>query len=43
LDYMALSKDHCRALATMSRLDVEVTLHGCRVTDDVAGAFVECL
>jgi hypothetical protein len=40
---MTLKEDHCRALATMSRFDVEVTLHGCRVTDDAAGAFVECL
>jgi hypothetical protein len=40
---MALSEDHCLALATMSRLDVEVTISHCRLTDDAAGAFVECL
>jgi hypothetical protein len=43
LYYMALSADQCRALATMSRLDVEVTISHCRLTDDAAGAFVESL
>jgi hypothetical protein len=44
LDYMALSEDHCRALATMSRLDVEVKISKCRVIGDAAElAFVECL
>jgi hypothetical protein len=40
---MALSEDQCLALATMSRLDVEVTISHCRLTDDAADAFVECL
>jgi hypothetical protein len=44
---MALSEDQCLALATMSRLDVEVTISYCNLADDVAaaatGAFVECL
>jgi hypothetical protein len=40
---MALSEDHCRALATMSRLDVELKIIECRVSNAAAGAFVECL
>jgi hypothetical protein len=41
---MTLSEDHCLALATMSRLDVEVTIRNCNLADDAAaGAFVECL
>jgi hypothetical protein len=43
LDYIALSGDQCRALATMSRLDVELRIHNCKLADDAAGAFVECL
>jgi hypothetical protein len=43
LDYIALSEDHCRALATMSRLDVELNLVFCSLSNDAAGAFVECL
>jgi hypothetical protein len=43
LDYMALSEDHCRALATMSRFDVEVKISECRLMNDAAGAFIECL
>jgi hypothetical protein len=40
---VALSADLCHALATMSRLDVEVVLSYCRLSNDAAGAFVECL
>jgi hypothetical protein len=40
---MTLSEDLCLALATMSRLDVEVTISYCSLADDAAGAFVECL
>jgi hypothetical protein len=40
---MALSEDLCLALATMSRLDVELEVRYCRLADDAAGAFVECL
>jgi hypothetical protein len=40
---MILSADQCRALATMSRLDVEVNICCCKLADDAAGAFVECL
>jgi hypothetical protein len=38
-----LSEDQCLALATMSRLDVELEVRYCRLADDAAGAFVECL
>jgi hypothetical protein len=40
---MVLSEEHCHALATMSRLDVELTMEFCCLVDDAAGAFVECL
>jgi hypothetical protein len=40
---MALSEDHCRALATMSRLDVVLVIHYCRLSDDAAGTFAEYL
>jgi hypothetical protein len=40
---MTLSKDHCRALSTMSRLDVEVEMSGCSLSNGAAGAFIECL
>jgi hypothetical protein len=40
---MALSVDLCHALATMSRLDVELELRYCTLADDAAGAFVEYL
>jgi hypothetical protein len=40
---MALNADQCLALATMSRLDVELEIHNCGLADDAAGAFVECL
>jgi hypothetical protein len=40
---MTLSEDQCLALATMSRLDVELEVRYCRLADDAAGAFVECL
>jgi hypothetical protein len=43
LNRMVLSEDLCLALATMSRLDVEVTISLCGLADDAAGAFVECL
>jgi hypothetical protein len=43
LHCMVLSEDQCRALATMSRLDVELVLGCCSLADDAAGAFVECL
>jgi hypothetical protein len=43
LDGMPLSVDQCLALATMSRLDMELTIQSCSLTDDAAGAFVECL
>jgi hypothetical protein len=40
---MALSEDLCRALATMSRLDVELDMLGCSLADDAAGSFAEWL
>jgi hypothetical protein len=42
---LVLDADLCQALATMSRLDVELTIHVlcCSLADDAAGAFVECL
>jgi hypothetical protein len=40
---MVLSEDQCRALTTMSRLDVEVTISNCNLADDAAGAFVDFL
>jgi hypothetical protein len=40
---MTLSEDQCRALATMSRLDVELDMYNCSLVDDAAGAFIECL
>jgi hypothetical protein len=41
---MALTEDVCRALATMmARLDVELNVRNCRLSDDVSGAFTECL
>jgi hypothetical protein len=43
LRYMALSADQCRALASMSRLDVQLKIFECSLADDAAGAFVECL
>jgi hypothetical protein len=43
LDNMALSEDLCNALGTMSRLDVEVKISGCSLSNDAGGAFVECL
>jgi hypothetical protein len=43
LSRTTLSKEQCLALATMSRLDVELDLRFCRLADGAAGAFVECL
>jgi hypothetical protein len=43
LQSMALSEDLCLALATMSRFDVELTMSGCRLSNNAAGAFVDCL
>jgi hypothetical protein len=43
LTFMALSDDLCLALATMPRLDVELEICYCSVSDDAAGSFVECL
>jgi hypothetical protein len=43
LQSMALSEDQCLALATMSRLDVELTMERCSLSNNAAGAFVECL
>jgi hypothetical protein len=43
LQSMALSEDQCLALATMSRLDVELNLNWCSLSNNAAGAFVECL
>jgi hypothetical protein len=43
LQYMTLNEDHCLALVTMSRLDLEVILNYCSLIDDAAGAFVDCL
>jgi hypothetical protein len=40
---MVLSEDHCLALATMSRLDVELNLNWCSLSNNAAGAFVDCL
>jgi hypothetical protein len=43
LSRMSLTEDQCRALATRSRLDVELVMLNCSLVDDAAGAFVECL
>jgi hypothetical protein len=43
LQRMVLSEDQCLALATMSRLDVELHMFDCSLADDAAEAFVECL
>jgi hypothetical protein len=43
LSHMALTEDQCRALATMSRLEVELVMYNCSLANDAAGAFVECL
>jgi hypothetical protein len=43
MNYMILSEDHCLALATTSRLDLEVEIRYCSLTDNAAGAFLECL
>jgi hypothetical protein len=43
LDFMILNEDQCLALATMSRLDVELTMNGCSLSNGAAGAFVEFL
>jgi hypothetical protein len=40
---MTLSENHCHTLATMSRLEVELDLRYCHLTDVAAGAFVACL
>jgi hypothetical protein len=40
---VALSADLCHALATMSRLDMELEMRYCRLADDAAVAFVDCL
>jgi hypothetical protein len=38
--YQKFNGDQCRALATMSRIDVELLMHTCQVTE---AAFVDCL
>jgi hypothetical protein len=43
LSFMILSEDQCLALATMSRFDVELTMAGCRLSNNAPCAFVECL
>jgi hypothetical protein len=43
LSKILLSEDQCLALATMSRLDVEVKIFECSLADDAAGAFAEFL
>jgi hypothetical protein len=43
LSTRSLNEDLCHALATMSRLDVEVEIRYCRLADDAAGSFIECL
>jgi hypothetical protein len=43
LSGMVLNEDQCLALATMSRFDVELTMAGCRLSNNAAGAFVEGL
>jgi hypothetical protein len=43
LSGMALNEDQCRALVTMSGLDVELIMSFCILADDAAGAFVKCL
>jgi hypothetical protein len=40
---MALNEYQCRALATMSRLDVELVIYLCLLADDAADSFIECL
>jgi hypothetical protein len=40
---MILNADQCHALANISRLDMELAIHNCKLADDAAGAFVECL
>jgi hypothetical protein len=43
LCHMVVSEDQCLALATMSRLDVEISISGCSLVDDAAVAFAESL
>jgi hypothetical protein len=43
LMHMVLSAEQCLALATMTRLDMELEIRYCSLADDAAGAFVECL
>jgi hypothetical protein len=43
LNSLLLSEDQCLALATMSRLDVELLLFDCSLSNGAAFAFVECL
>jgi hypothetical protein len=43
LGNMTLNEDQCLALTTMPRLDVELGIHECRVSNAAAGGFVECL
>jgi hypothetical protein len=40
---MVLSEDLCLALATMSRLDMEVNISASSLADYAAGAFIECM
>jgi hypothetical protein len=43
LECMVLNEDQCLALATMSRVGVKLEILGCSLSNDAAGAFVECL
>jgi hypothetical protein len=43
LDRMVLSAEQCLEFATMSRLDVELAMRFCILSNDAGGAFVECL
>jgi hypothetical protein len=43
LPFLDLNEDQCRALATMSRLDVGLNVYNCTLPDDAAGVFVESL
>jgi hypothetical protein len=43
LNCLLLSEDQCLALTTMSRLDVELVMYRCSLSNGASCAFVECL
>jgi hypothetical protein len=43
LNSLLLSEDQCLALATMSRIDVELVMYRCSLSNGAVDTFVECL